>query len=195
MEDPVFVPGRDGPTPPRAEIGGKAAALAVLSRLGAEPAAGFRVPRWVAIRAEALEAARRASTGEGPLAVHPTLRSALRRALAEARLLDSRLAVRSSAAAEDSAAASFAGQFDSVLGVAAGDEDALWNAVRRVWASAYSARATAYREHRTADAGPAVRMAVVVQEMVDPAAAGVAFSADPVTGEHGIVVVSAVPGL
>jgi len=195
MEGPVFVPRRDATAASRAEIGGKAAALAALSRLAAEPGAGFRVPRWVAIGAEAFEAARRVATGKGPFAVHPTLRTALRRALAEAGLLDSRLAVRSSEAAEDSASASFAGQFDSVLGVAAGDEDALWDAVRRVWASAFSAHATAYRERRAADSGPAARMAVVVQEMVDPAAAGVAFSADPVTGDRGVAVVSAVPGL
>ncbi len=195
MEGPVFVPHRDATAASRAEIGGKAVALAALSRLAAEPGAGFRVPRWVAIGAEAFEAARRVATGKGPLAVHPTLRTALRQALAEAGLLDSRLAVRSSAAAEDSASASFAGQFDSVLGVAAGDEDALWDAVRRVWASAFSAHATAYRERRAADAEPAARMAVVVQEMVDPAAAGVAFSADPVTGDRAVAVVSAVPGL
>ncbi len=194
MHGLVFVPGRGAAAPSRAEIGGKAAALVALSRLAAEPGAGFRVPRWVAIGAEAFEAAWRAAAHEGPLAVDPTLRAALRRALAEAGLLHSRLAVRSSAAAEDSASASFAGQFDSVLGVAAGDEDALLDAVRRVWTSAFSARAVAYRERHAADV-PAARMAVVVQEMVDPAAAGVAFSADPVTGDRGVAVVSAVPGL
>jgi phosphohistidine swiveling domain-containing protein len=195
MEEAVFVFRSDRPTPPRAEIGGKAAALAELSRLATEPGAGFRVPRWVAIGAEAFEAAQRASMGAGRLAVPPALCSALRQALHETRIENSRLAVRSSAAAEDSGAASFAGQFDSVLGVAAGDERALRDAVQRVWASAFSARATVYREHRAEDAGPAVRMAVVVQEMVDPVAAGVAFSADPVTGERGVAVVSAVPGL
>ena len=54
--------------------------------------------------------------------------------------------MRSSAVAEDSAAASFAGQFDSVLGVEPGaDGAALWDAIRRVWGSAFHARVAAYR--------------------------------------------------
>jgi phosphohistidine swiveling domain-containing protein len=195
MKGFIFLPGRDLSTPPRTEIGGKAAALAVLAGLAAEPGAGFRVPRWVAVTAEAFEAARHDCAGGGSFAVDPTLRAALREALAEATLQHSRLAARSSAAVEDGAEASFAGQFDSVLGIAASDEDALCEAVRRVWASAFNTRVVAYRSSRGKSAGSVARMAVVIQEMVDPAAAGVAFSADPVTGERGIAVVSAVPGL
>jgi hypothetical protein len=94
---------------------------------------------------------------------------------------------------EDGAAASFAGQFDTVLGVrAAGDADDLWDALRRVWASAYSAHAAAYRARQ---GGSAARMAVIIQRMVNAQAAGVAFSADPVRGTPDVAVVSAVFGL
>jgi phosphoenolpyruvate synthase/pyruvate phosphate dikinase len=89
-------------------------------------------------------------------------------------------AVRSSATAEDSAAASFAGQHDTYLNVAG---DAVLVHVRRCWASLFAERAVAYRlrngvDHRT------VRMAVVVQRMIFPRASGIMFTADPVTGNR-----------
>jgi pyruvate,water dikinase len=101
------------------------------------------------------------------------------------------LAVRSSAVGEDGARSSFAGQFETVLGVPP-DEDAVWRAVCRVWASAFQPRAEAYRRERGERAGP---MAVVVQRLVEPEAAGVAFSVDPVSGDGATAVVSAVYGL
>ena len=113
-------------------------------------------------------------------------------ALDEAGLRDRLLAVRSSAVGEDGASASFAGQFDTVLGVRAADAEAPWDAVRRVWASAFSAHASAYRARQ---GGSPPRMAVVIQEMVDARTAGVAFSADPVRGRPDVAVVSAVHGL
>lgn len=101
-----------------------------------------------------------------------------------------RLAVRSSAAAEDLADASFAGQYDTFLDVRG--EDDLVDRVRRCFASAYAHRVTAYTaSHHDAPAG----MAVLVQRFIDADAAGVAFTAHPTTGERDVVVVSAVQGV
>jgi phosphohistidine swiveling domain-containing protein len=102
------------------------------------------------------------------------------------------VAVRSSSPAEDLAGASYAGQYDSVLGVE-GLEDVL-TAIRDVLGSATSNRVGSYRGGRGIDAADAV-MGVIVQSMVPAETAGVAFTADPVTGDRGVVVVSAVRGL
>ncbi|WKU47818.1 PEP/pyruvate-binding domain-containing protein [Streptomyces sp. VNUA116] len=104
------------------------------------------------------------------------------------RLGRPRVAVRSSALKEDSAARSFAGQHDTVLDVA-GDA-ALLDAVRQCWASLWSARATAYRDGDAAEA-----MAVVVQEMVHCDVSGVLFTVDPVSARPHRVVVEACRGL
>lgn len=98
------------------------------------------------------------------------------------------VAVRSSAATEDQAGASSAGQYDTVLGVR-GPEDLL-AAVRRCWAGLWSERAVAYR----AAAGlPAGAMAVVVQAMVEPESAGVVVTRGPGGGSE--LLVNAVWGL
>ncbi|HWJ53337.1 MAG TPA: PEP/pyruvate-binding domain-containing protein, partial [Propionibacteriaceae bacterium] len=101
------------------------------------------------------------------------------------------VAVRSSATAEDLAGAAFAGQQDSYLNVIG--TAAVVDAVRRCWASLWSDRAIAYRRHQRIDDDP--RMAVVVQRMVDAEAAGVMFTANPVTGARDEVVVDAARGL
>jgi len=98
------------------------------------------------------------------------------------------VAVRSSAIDEDGASASFAGIYDSVLDVRG--EAEVKEAIARVRASASSPRALAYRH----DGKPA-RMGVVVQRLVRATAAGVMFTADPVTGDRDVVIVTAVPGL
>lgn len=102
------------------------------------------------------------------------------------------VAVRSSATAEDLPFASFAGQQDTFLNVSGAD--AVLDAIRRCWASLWNERAVAYREangvdHRT------VRLAVVVQRMVDAVVAGVLFTADPLTGRRRRAVIEAVSGL
>lgn len=102
---------------------------------------------------------------------------------------DAAVAVRSSAAGEDGAESSFAGQYESVLNVRGYDE--LVAAIRRCVASASSERATAYRSA----AGNAGAMHLVVQEMVDARAAGVVFTADPASGRRDLCVVDAVTGL
>ena len=101
-------------------------------------------------------------------------------------------AVRSSATAEDLPAASFAGQQDTYLNVVG--PAAILQHVSRCWASLFTERAVTYRlrqgiGHRT------VRMAVVVQQMVFPDAAGILFTADPVTGNRKSATVDASFGL
>ncbi len=101
-------------------------------------------------------------------------------------------AVRSSATAEDSPTASFAGQHDTYLNVTG--LEAILRDVRRCWASLFSERAVTYRlrggiEHRH------VQMAVVVQQMVLPVASGILFTADPLTCNRKLAVVEAIPGL
>ncbi|UXA20182.1 PEP/pyruvate-binding domain-containing protein [Mycobacterium sp. SMC-4] len=102
------------------------------------------------------------------------------------------MAVRSSATAEDLPEASFAGQQDTVLDVV-GDA-AVCSAVRRCWSSLWSARAIAYRrDHGIGHAGLAV--AVVLQPMVSATAAGVLFTADPLSGRRDRMVIEAAAGL
>jgi phosphoenolpyruvate synthase/pyruvate phosphate dikinase len=101
-------------------------------------------------------------------------------------------AVRSSATAEDSPTASFAGQHDTFLNIVG--PTAMLQHVSRAWASLFTERAVTYRlrngfDHRK------VRMAVVVQQMVFPHAAGILFTADPVTSNRKVASVEAGFGL
>ncbi len=101
-------------------------------------------------------------------------------------------AVRSSATAEDSPSASFAGQHDTYLNIAG--PAAILEHVARCWASLFTERGIVYRlandlDHREA------QMAVVVQQMVFSEAAGILFTADPVTSNRGVAVVEASFGL
>ncbi|MFI6395915.1 rifamycin-inactivating phosphotransferase [Nonomuraea sp. NPDC050540] len=101
-------------------------------------------------------------------------------------------AVRSSATAEDLPSSSFAGQQDTYLNVRGAD--AVIDAVRRCWASLFTDRASAYRVRNGFD-HRAVRLAVVVQEMVFPEAAGIMFTADPVSANRAVVSIDAGFGL
>lgn len=101
------------------------------------------------------------------------------------------VAVRSSATSEDSPDASFAGEHDTYLWVRGAD--AVVDAVRRCWASLFTDRATCYRvemgyDHRS------VEMCVVVQKMVRPKAAGVAFTLNPVDGDRSQVAIDSAWG-
>ncbi|MEU9836649.1 PEP/pyruvate-binding domain-containing protein [Streptosporangium sp. NPDC048047] len=190
------------------EVGGKAANLGVLT------AAGFPVPPGVCVTTEAY---RRVAAGAGleevldALAAVPAddvaslgelasrardlvLHAPVPADIADAVRLGARgpVAVRSSATAEDLPHASFAGQQDTYLNVVGAD--ATLEAVRRCWASLWTDRATSYRaahgiDHRS------VRLAVVIQEMVQPEVAGVMFTANPVTGRRREAVIDAAPGL
>ncbi|MFC8964848.1 rifamycin-inactivating phosphotransferase [Streptomyces sp. NPDC057094] len=101
-------------------------------------------------------------------------------------------AVRSSATAEDLPTASFAGQQDTYLNIMG--VTAVLQHVSRCWASLFTERAVAYR-HRNGIDHRTVHMAVVVQRMVFPHAAGVLFTADPVTGNRKVASVDAGFGL
>lgn len=184
---PLIVPLRGLTSTDRADAGVKATTLGMLAR------AGLAVPEGLVLTAAA---ARQALGNLGPAAAPEQVRavplpSEVEAALAEIadHFGDAVLAVRSSAGAEDLPDASYAGQYDSVLGVRG--PSALAEAVRRCWASAYGERVRAYRWR---DEDPPT-IAVLVQRQVDADVAGVAFSANPVSGELDEVLVSAVPGL
>jgi rifampicin phosphotransferase len=194
-------------------VGGKAANLGALTR------AGLPVPPGVCLTTEAYRQVA-ASAGidellEALAAAPPAdvarlaaLASAVRKAIlatpvprpiAQAvaagyeRLgRDVPVAVRSSATAEDLPFASFAGQQDTYLHVIG--REAVLDAVRRCWASLWTDRAVAYRATNGID-HRAVRLAVVIQRMVDAATAGVLFTANPVTGRRREAVIDASPGL
>ncbi|MGW3561972.1 rifamycin-inactivating phosphotransferase, partial [Streptomyces sp. NPDC000963] len=198
-----------------AVVGGKGAHLGALSRID-----GVRVPAGFCVTTDAF---RRALAGAPSLdglldrlsRLDPDDREATRTLSAEVRRAVEALAVpddvaeavtgalarfgehdayavRSSATAEDLPTASFAGQQDSYLNVV-GPAEVLRH-VGRCWASLFTERAVTYRrrngiDHRT------VRMAVVVQRMAFPDAAGVLFTADPVTGDRRVATVDAGLGL
>lgn len=105
---------------------------------------------------------------------------------------DVAVAVRSSATAEDLPELSFAGQHDSYLNVRGADAVAV--AVRRCWASLWTARAIGYRSRQGIDAAD-VSLAVVVQALVPADVAGILFSANPMTGARDEVVINAAWGL
>jgi pyruvate,water dikinase len=102
------------------------------------------------------------------------------------------VAVRSSATAEDLPGAAFAGQQDTFLNVS-GEQEFL-DAVRGCWASLWTDRAIAYRERQGIDQRT-VKLAVVVQQMVEAEVAGVLFTADPLTGKRRRAGIDASPGL
>lgn len=142
-------------------FGGKAVSL------GAAIRAGLPVPPGVAVAASIVD------------------RIATECEISTAALLDSahvpqsRLAVRSSAVGEDSAGASFAGQHATKLNVGRLE---LAAAVRTVWESARTESALAYRSRKGLPMDP--KIGAVVQMMVEPIAAGVLFTRDPLTGAH-----------
>jgi len=105
---------------------------------------------------------------------------------------DRSYAVRSSATAEDLPDASFAGQQDTFLNIS-GQADIL-ESVRRCWISLYTDRAIQYRMKKGFD-HRSVRLAVVVQHMVDAEVAGVLFTADPISGNRQVVSIDACFGL
>jgi phosphohistidine swiveling domain-containing protein len=104
---------------------------------------------------------------------------------------DARFAVRSSGIGEDGAGHSFAGIHETLLDVARQD---LEQALAKCLASAHSAQALEYRRAQGLSTG-AIRMAVLIQEMVRPIASGVAFTINPVTGAGDEVVINAAWGL
>jgi phosphohistidine swiveling domain-containing protein len=162
------------------EVGVKAANLGVVM------AAGFPVPDGIVLTADALGRAfsDRQDNATAPLLLESWLNEVLE------RLGPGPVAVRSSALAEDLADASYAGQYETVLGVEGlGPVNA---AVRRCWESASTARVAAYERGRSTGSAS---MAVLIQRLVPADVAGVAFTANPVSGARDETLVSAVRGL
>jgi phosphohistidine swiveling domain-containing protein len=185
--------------PPELEaLAARLDALAAGAPIGEAPATGSPSGNETAQR----EGAQRARELVGTAPVPPEVEAAVRGGYAAmsnapdgvtspAAVSPPAVAVRSSATAEDLPFASFAGQQDSFLDVVGAD--AVVQAVRRCWASLWTDRAVAYRSAngiRHSD----VALAVVVQHVVDAAAAGVLFSANPVTGARGETVIDASTG-
>jgi pyruvate,water dikinase len=198
-----------------AAVGGKGALLGELSRiegirvpdgfcvttdafqriLAKAPSIDDRLDRLSDLKPDDSEAIRALSAElrrvlEG-VAIPEDLASAIRRPLA--RLGEqAAFAVRSSATAEDSPTASFAGQHDTYLNVVG--PEVILQRVSRCWASLFTERAVTYRLRKGFDQRN-VQMAVVVQQMVFPQAAGILFTADPVTSNRKVVSVEASFGL
>ncbi len=107
-------------------------------------------------------------------------------------LAASRLAVRSSATAEDLPGHSFAGLYDTYLGIS-NLEDCLI-AIKKCWASLWTERAYSYRQKNGFDHSK-VEMAVIVQSLIPADVAGVIFTSDPVTGDDNRIVIEACLGL
>jgi len=196
-------------------VGGKGAHLGELSRIeGIRVPAGFcvttdayqrimaeapsiddRLDRLSRLKPDDREAIRALSaeirrTLEG-IAIPDDLAAAITRPLA--RLGEqAAYAVRSSATAEDLPTASFAGQQDTYLNVVG--PAAILQHVSRCWASLFTERAVIYRLRNGFD-GRKVHMAVVVQQMVFPQAAGILFTADPITANRKVASVEASFGL
>ncbi|MEZ4448113.1 MAG: rifamycin-inactivating phosphotransferase [Nannocystaceae bacterium] len=199
-----------------AEVGGKGANLGALARID-----GVRVPPGFCVTTaafrRALAAAPRSTSAllERLSLLRPddragvaTLSAELRRALEAITVPDdvaaaitsalarhgerAAYAVRSSATAEDLPTASFAGLQDTALNVIG--PAAILEHVRRCWASLFTDRAVTYRQRSGLD-HRRVHMAVVVQRMVAAEAAGVLFTADPISGHRRVTAIEAVFGL
>lgn len=197
----------------RALVGGKVASLGELLRAGCRVPPGFAVTSAAYqrfVEANGLDLVIRASLAglsADDLAATEASARRLQKAFVEApipselaekiraeyrRLADlaeepePAVAVRSSAVAEDSEAASFAGQHETYLWIRG--EDEVLDAVRRCWASAFTPRAIAYRAHQRM--GPeAGAVAVGVQRMVEARAAGVLFTLSPRSGDPSVIVI------
>lgn len=196
-------------------VGGKGASLARLSTAGLPVPSGFHVTtaayrQFVAendlqpgilaaleavdlSQPSTLETASRAiRTSFSRAQMPPAISGAVARAYSNLPGDHPAVAVRSSATAEDLPDFSFAGQQETILnvhGIAA-----VLEAVRECWASLWTARAIGYRARHGVDQ-EGVSLAVVVQDLVPAEAAGVLFSANPVTGQRDQTMISASWGL
>ncbi len=138
------------------------------------------------------QAAARLQAAYMAAAMPQAVQSALLTAYAALAPAPAAVAVRSSASAEDSAAASFAGQHESFLHVEGAA--ALVTAVKECWASLWTARAIAYRQQRGMLAADQA-LAVVVQRMVQAELAGVLFTCNPLTSDPSQMMLNAGAGL
>jgi pyruvate,water dikinase len=197
---------------PRAAVGGKAAGLGSIAGCGLPVPPGFAVTTGAyreAVGEEALAEIDRVLTGEAPLAdraataaklveqlwppasMADVIRGAYDTLCERCGSENVAVAVRSSAASEDTEGASFAGEYESYLWIRGADD--VLAAVVRCWSSLFSERALSYSAHEQIETRPA--MAVVVQQMVDARAAGVLFSLNPENGDRSKVAIESCWGL
>lgn len=159
-------------------VGGKGASLGEMTQ------AGIPVPPGFVITTEAFD--------DKLLPIESKMSQALKEILKAFDSLDAeRVAVRSSAVAEDSSQASWAGQLETYLNVSRGN---LIDKVRECWNSIKSDRAVAYAADQNLSKKQ-LTVAVVIQKMVDAQAAGVMFTANPVSKEKNEVMIESVWGL
>ena len=185
----------------RAIAGGKGANLGELVRAGLQVPDGFVVTSDAYARVVNLldlKIAGRVAVGDG-VAIRASVEAAAVPADIQAAIADAYaalgagpVAVRSSATAEDLPGAAFAGQQDTYLNIIG--EGPVLDAVRRCWGSLWTDRAIAYRD-RIGIEQAAVKIAVVVQRMINAEIAGVMFTADPVSGDRNTILVDASSGL
>ena len=190
MTKPEYIT-TQGASSDRSNMGGKAATLTELS-------GKFTIPEWFVITPKAFLDCLSDKQKQKLESNEPIEEIRFKKAVKEAtihateQLADNNqlLAVRSSATAEDGKHASFAGQLKSYLNVVAKEVP---EKVREVWCSAFSDHVTHYRKafSNSVEWIPAV----IVQRMVKADIAGVAFSADPVTGNQNRCVINATLGL
>lgn len=152
--------------------GGKARALARLTQ------AGFPVPQGLVLLPAAFDGQRLTAAGWAHLQA--------RLAAWRERRPDITFAIRSSGRSEDSAQAAFAGQFVSLLNVAA--DEAVYEAINNVYASRQASQVAAYRQRL--DLVEEQEMAVIVQELIAADCAGVCFSLDPARQRRDLLVVN-----
>lgn len=189
-------------------VGGKCASLGIMSQAGLPVPPGFAVttasyehardtaPDYdvltdllrvvevgdtTGLAVAAAKAREMVGNWEIPAAVQTAIREMYAKLEELCGVKDVPVAVRSSATSEDSPDASFAGEHDTYLWVRGADE--VIEKVRLCWVSLFTDRAVAYREEMGYD-HPKVEMAVAVQKMVHPRAAGVAFTLDPTNGDR-----------
>jgi len=198
-----------------AQVGGKGASLARLSAAGLPVPEGFHVVAsayeqfvaqaelrpFISETIEVIDANDPGELSSASRAIQETFAQAqmpqeISEAIAHAYALlpgeDPAVAVRSSATAEDLPHLSFAGQQESFLYISGSAR--LQEAVKRCWASLWTARAIGYRFQHDIDQEE-ISMAVVVQLMVAAEASGVLFTADPLTGRRDQALISAAWGL
>src|SRR5947209_39642 len=174
--------------------GGKGSSLANMTAQGLPVPPGFVLPAYVleqSLDAGQLRELALAQNADGAQALVLQLQPPREVILSCYERVGGKVAVRSSACAEDSEAASYAGQQEIYLNVEGGDE--VCARVVDCWASFFSERALFYRARKGSLAD--LSMAVVVQKMLDPIKSGVIFTVDPVSRRRDRMIIEAVFGL
>lgn len=157
-----------------AEVGGKAASLGELIKIGIPVPEGLVIPSTILHK----DSGRLQLSEKDIVEIFKTLKT-------------KRVAVRSSAVAEDSKTASWAGQLETYLNIT---KSSLSRCIYKCYRSIYSKRARVYALRKRFDPKE-FKVAVVIQRMVDSDISGVAFTSNPITKDNDEVVVEAIFGL